>query len=231
MLGVQEAASADASGWQVTLDGRGMKTVKGTPQIVPNEGLARALAGEWERQGETIDPTLFPMRDTADYALNIVAADPVAVASKLVDYSDTDTLLYRADPQDALYARQLEVWEPIVTRFEAREDVVFTRVSGIIHHPQSEAAITRLRNRLIGLDPFVLAGVEVITNLAASLITGLSASETDDQDEAAALWSAACLEEEWQFELWGRDEEEEERRAVRKADFLTAHTFIRLAQL
>ena len=29
-------------GWQVTLDGRGLKTVKGTAQIVPTEALARA---------------------------------------------------------------------------------------------------------------------------------------------------------------------------------------------
>ncbi len=225
----QETSGRDGDGWQVTLDGRGVKTVKGTPQIVPTLALVRELAGEWIGQGEELAPATFPMRDTADYAIDIVTPHPAGVAHKLAEYGDTDTLLYRADPEDALYARQQEVWEPILTNFEAAEGIKLARVSGIMHRPQSEAAMTHLRARLTGLDPFVLAGVEVMTNLAASLVIGLSASQTADHDEVVALWSAACLEEEWQSELWGRDAEEDDRRAKRKADFLLAQSVTRLA--
>ncbi len=226
---VQEASGRDGAGWQVTLDGRGIKTVKGMPQIVPTKGLALDLASEWRGQEEKIDPATFPMRDMADYAIDIVAPHPAGVAHELVAYGDTDTLLYRADPDEPLFARQMEVWEPIVAAFEAREGVELTRVSGIIHRPQSEETMAKLRERLERLDPFALAGIQTLTNLAASLIIGLTAGETPDHEKALSLWEAAELEEGWQAELWGRDEEAEARRAKRKSDFLMARHVARLA--
>lgn len=219
----------DTGGWQVTLDGRGIKTVKGTPQVVPREELARALAEEWEAQGEELDPKSFPARDMVDYAIDIVSPEPDALTDKLIAYGDTDTLLYRADPDEPLYARQIEVWDPIVQSFEEREGVELVRVSGIIHRKQSDATFETLRSKLKAQNPFALAGIEVMTNLAASLVIGLSAAA--EGADAIALWRAASLEEEWQADLWGRDYEAEERRAKREADFLKAQRLTVLAQL
>lgn len=214
-------------GWQVTLDGRAIRTQKGAGQVVPTEALARALAAEWDTQGEKIDPATLPLRDMADYALDVIAPDPAAVADKVLTYGDTDTLLYRADPDEPLYARQQEVWEPVTKRFEERHGIELVRVSGIVHRPQSTAALTALRSALGKQTPFALAGIEAMTSLAASLMVALEASEPGA--DALALWRAASLEEEWQAELWGRDEEAEERRAKRESDFLRAREFVRLA--
>ncbi|WP_298336861.1 ATP12 family protein [uncultured Erythrobacter sp.] len=216
------------SGWQITLDTRAIKTVKGTPQVVPTKALADALAAEWAGQGEKIDPQTMPLRDMADYAIDMVSPDPGALIDKTVAYGDTDTLLYRADPDEPLFARQQEVWEPIVSAFETRHRVEFVRISGIIHHPQSEKTLTQLRKVLGGHSSFALASIEMMTHLAASLITGLSSAQRDA--DALALWQAASLEEEWQAEEWGRDEEAEERREKRTGDFLKAREFWELAQ-
>ncbi len=224
----QIATQSGADGWQVTLDGRAIKTVKGTPQIVPHENLARELAEEWRDQGEEIDPATFQLRDMVDYTIDVVAPHPAEVADRLIAYADTDTLLYRAAPDEALFARQQELWEPIVTAFEAREGVSLKRVSGIMHMSQDEAAMARLRALLQTLDPFALTGVETMTSLASSLITGLSAIRADA--DPLALWRAASLEEEWQAQQWGRDEEAEARRITRELDFMKARQLTRLAQ-
>ena len=216
-------------GWQVLLDGRGVKTVGGQAQIIPAEALAEALAAEWCHQGERIDPASLPLRDMADYAIDIVTPNPEAVAEGLLAYAETDTLCYRADPDEPLHARQQAVWEPLLTRFETDHGVRLVRVSGILHRPQPPETLAHLRNRLRSLDPFTLAGLETMTTLAASLVTGLAALDARE-DDARALWQAACLEEEWQAELWGREEEAEERRARREADFLRACGFARLAR-
>lgn len=218
----------DKGGWQVTLDGRGLKTVKGTQQVVPAQGLASMLAAEWDGQSEDLDPASFPARDMVDYAIDVVSPNPAEIADKVLTYGDTDTLLYRADPEDALFARQQEVWDPIVADFERREGVELTRVSGIMHRAQSETAMARLRERLTALNPFALAGIELMTNLAASCVIGLSASETEQEADAIALWEAASLEEEWQADLWGRDLDAEDRRAKRQLDFLSARAITRL---
>lgn len=217
-------------GWQVMLDARGVKTVGGAPQIVPTEALGEALAAEWARQGERIDSASLPLRDMADYAIDVVAADPAAVAHGLLAYAETDTLCYRADPDEPLHARQQAEWEPLLAAFEAAHGITFTRVSGVLHRPQPPATLAVLKARLLSLDPFTLAGVEAMTKLAASLVTALAALDAAHEDEPLALWRAVCLEEEWQAELWGRDWEAEERRARREADFLRACAFARLAR-
>ncbi|MEM6858110.1 MAG: ATP12 family protein [Pseudomonadota bacterium] len=223
-VGTQESEG----GFQVTLDGRGIKTVRGANQIVPTAALAQSLASEWDFEGEEIDASAFPLRDMADYTIDVVAPARADLTANLVAYADTDTLLYRADPDEPLYARQQDLWEPIVIAFEARERVTLKRVSGIIHAMQDKDALTKLKARLSTLDPFTLAGLEAMTTLAASLTAALSAIEADA--EPLALWQAASLEEEWQADQWGRDGEAEERRTKRQNDFLRAHEFVRLAR-
>jgi chaperone required for assembly of F1-ATPase len=217
-------------GYQVLLDGRGVKTVGGAAQLVPTQGLGEALAAEWRRQGEKIDPKSLPLRDMADYAIDVVAPDPEAVARSLIAYAETDTLCYRADPDEPLHARQQAVWEPLLSAFEAAHGIALVRVSGVLHRPQPPETLEALQRQLMTLDPFALAGVEAMTKLAASLVTALAALDAAGEEEPLALWQAACLEEEWQAELWGRDEEAEERRARREADFLRACGFARLAR-
>ncbi|MEM6585716.1 MAG: ATP12 family protein [Pseudomonadota bacterium] len=223
-VGVEETEG----GFQVALDGRPIKTVKGTPQTAPTRALAEALAREWDAQGEKIDPASLPLRDMTDYAIDIITPAPEAVTSKLIAFADTDTLLYRADPDEPLYTRQQQVWEPIVTAFETAHGVSLKRVSGVIHAAQDEAAMARLKAVMGEMDAFSLAALETLTSLAASLTVGLSALE--EGADPLRLWQAASLEEEWQADQWGRDEEAEERRARRTADFERAALFARLAR-
>ena len=217
-------------GFQVLLDGRGVKTVGGAAQIAPTRALGEALAAEWARQGDKIDPASLPLRDMADYAIDMVAADPAKTAQGLVAYAETDTLCYRADPDAPLFARQQEVWEPLLKGFETAHGITLVRVSGVLHRPQPAPALEVLRAKLLALDPFALAAVEAMTTLAASLVTALAALDAAHEDEPRALWQAVCLEEEWQADLWGRDWEAEERRARREADFLRACVFAKLAR-
>mgnify|MGYP002832276079 FL=1 len=65
-----------------------------------------------------------------------------------------------------------------------------------------------------------------MSSLAASLCIGLAALESDA--DGMALWAAANLEEDWQIEQWGEDEEAAERRANRLAAFLKAMEFAQL---
>lgn len=224
----REAAAVEGpDGWHVALDGRRVKTQGGNVLVLPNQGLAQLLAAEWAAQGDEIDPRGFPMRDLADYALDVVAPDKPAAVSALLRYAETDTLCYRADPDEPLWKRQQEVWEPLLKACEAREGIRLQRVSGVMHRAQEEAALTKLRQRLEAMDHLTLAGLTTLASLAASLVVGLAALEPDADGEA--LWAAANLEEDWQAEQWGRDWEAEERREKRKTDFLAAVEFARSA--
>ena len=119
------------------------------------------------------------------------------------------------------------MWEPLVAACEARHGVRLERVSGIVARPQPPETLERLREVLAEYDPFTLAALETLTSIAASLVTGLAALEPDADIEA--LFAAANGEEDWQAELWGWDQQAEERRAVRLEAFKRATEFARLA--
>ncbi|MFA7596142.1 MAG: ATP12 family protein [Novosphingobium sp.] len=221
------AVEADG-GWQVALDGRKVKTAAGKAQVVRSRALADELAREWAEQGDEIDPATFLLRDLADYAIDVAAADRIRTVNDLLRYAETDTLCYRADPDEPLFKRQQQLWEPLLEKTEARHAIWLERVSGIVHRPQPEASLERLRDVLQGQDDFALAALATLASLSASLSIALAAFEPDADVEA--LWAAANLEEDWQAEQWGWDSLAQERRVKRLRDFANALRFAELAR-
>lgn len=215
-------------GWRVLLDGRPIRTQGGHPQLVPTVQLAEAMATEWREQAEDIDPRSFPLRDMADHAIDIVRAASGQTVETVLAFAETDTLAYRADPEDALFAEQQRVWEPLVAALEKREGITMPRVSGIIHRPLAPATAEKLRQRLSRMDAFTLAGLHNLAALAASLTIALAVA--DDQMDAEAGWQASELETDWQARLWGGDPEAEARNASRRAGFMKAAQFLKLSR-
>lgn len=215
-------------GWQVMLDGRGVKSQGGSPQVVPTRALAELLAGEWRDQGEEIDPRSFVYRDMADYAIDVIEGGKAEAVANLIRFSETDTLCYRADPGTPLFEKQEQLWEPVVKQCEGRRGVTFARVSGVVPHPQKGETIAALTDFLEGHDGFQLAGMQTMTALAASLIIGLAALE--DGADAESLFDAANCEEDWQADLWGWDELAAKARIMRVQAFTMAHDFLKAAR-
>ena len=224
----QVAAEPCEGGYRVTLDGRPIRTQGGHPQIVPAAALAEALAEEWRAQGDEVDPRAFPLRDLADYAIDHVRHDRAATIAKLLAYGETDTLCYRADPDEPLYRRQLELWEPLLEAFEARHSVRLTRVSGVVHRSHPPETMARLGELLDAYDDFTLAALQTLAPTAASLTVALAALEPEA--DAQALFAAANCEQDWQAELWGWDGLAEDARARKLAAFEAATRFARLAR-
>jgi chaperone required for assembly of F1-ATPase len=214
--------------WRVMLDGRPIRTAGGKAQLLPTKPLAEAIAAEWARQGEKVDAKSFPLRDLADYALDAVRHDRAGTIAELVKYAGTDTLRYRADPDEPLYPRQVESWDPLLSAAERRWGVRFTRVCGIIHREQPAETLARMEAVLAAENDFTLAALRMLTSLSASLVIGLAAIAPGA--DAASLWAAANLEEDWQAEQWGHDAEAESRRQARFEAFALAMRFAALAR-
>ena len=217
----------EVDGWRVMLDGRPIRTQGGRAQIVPTRALAEALAAEWAGQGAEIDPARFVFRDMADFAIDTIAQTRTEALTATLPFAETDTLCYRAEPDTALYDHQIAVWDPLLAAAEARYGVRFARVSGIIHAPQSPATLAAMRAQIAAQADFTLAALRHMASLAASLVVALAALEPGA--DVDALWAAASLEEEWQANLWGREEEAEARRQLRGKAFAAAREFALLA--
>ena len=225
----KEVAVAETDGgFRIELDGRSVRTQGGAAQRVPTRALAEAMAEEWRSQDDEIDPKTFPLRDLADFAIDHARTERGRVVDKLLAYAETDTLCYRASPDEPLFRRQQDLWEPLLAGFETRHAVRLTRVSGVIHRAHPPETLSRLRALLESQDDFSLAALNALAPLAASLTVALSALEPEA--DVPALFGAANCEQDWQAELWGWDAEAERNRAERLAGFEIAARFARLAR-
>src|SRR5579864_8098639 len=79
-------------GFSITLDGKPIKTPSGNPVIVPVRSIADAIAGEWNAQGETIDPLTMPLTRFANSVIEGVVDKVDAVADDIAKYLGSDLL-------------------------------------------------------------------------------------------------------------------------------------------
>jgi chaperone required for assembly of F1-ATPase len=213
-------------GQGILLDGRVLKTPKKNALYLPTTALADAVAEEWRLVGEAIDPAQMPMTGFANAAIDHVAPDRATFAAAIAAYSESDTFCYRAEAEDALAAKQAEVWDPWLDWAREHYDVTFTLVAGVMHRPQPEAMLAKLHSAVAVRGTFELAAMAKLAHLSGSLVVVLALIE--QTGEAAALWNAACLDELWQEELWGSDYWAEKNRADREAEFMQAARFLDL---
>ena len=70
---------------------------------------------------------------------------------------------------------------------------------------------------------FELAAFHDLVSLSGSLVLGLAA--TRDVESAERLWDLSRIDEDWQAEQWGADEDAEQAAAVKRESFLNAKRF------
>src|SRR6266446_5377254 len=215
-------AEADG-GFAVTLDGKPIRTPSGRHVVAPNRAIAEAIAAEWNAQAETIDPLAMPLTRFANSVAE-VSERVDAVADDVAKYLGTDLLFYRAGHPEALVAREAAHWDPVLSWAADALGAHFILAEGIVHVRQPDSAIAVARAAL-PTDPWSIAALHVVTILTGSALLALALMRgVIDQDQA---WAAAHVDEDWNIEQWGVDEEIAARRAARLVDFRAAATILK----
>ncbi|MCC8943199.1 ATPase, partial [Bradyrhizobium sp. Arg68] len=76
-------------------------------------------------------------------------------------------------------------------------------------------------------DPWSVAALHVVTTLTGSALLALAlAHGFRDEDQ---VWAAAHVDEDWNIEKWGVDEEVAARRAARLVDFRAAAGILKVS--
>ena len=203
-----------------------MKTPARERLFVGSERLGRAIADEWNAQGETVAPRSMPLTGLANAAIDRVAPDPPAFAGRLAMFGESDLLCYRAEQPHGLVARQSDQWDPLLAWARRRYDVDFEVVTGIMHRPQPDRTVTQLAKTVGSRGPFELAALSPLVTVSGSLVIALALDE--DAIDLETAWAAASLDETWQLEQWGSDAEAEAALEARRFDFEAGYRFLQL---
>jgi chaperone required for assembly of F1-ATPase len=216
----------EPSGHAVDLDSRPLRTPAGAPLIVPTAALARAIAEEWDALEGTIEPDLLPLTRLANSAIYRVTPAREPVIETIAAYGGSDLLCYRAEAPAQLRALQTDAWDPWLD-WSAREfGAPLIAVFGLMPHPQPETSLAALRAAIAVHDGFGLAALHEMVALSGSLVLGLAVSR--GVLDAGRAWDLSRLDETWQAEQWGRDDEAESAAARKRRDFLQAEALRRL---
>lgn len=216
----------ESGGWGIRLDDRPVRTPARAVLVVPTESLADAIADEWRSVGEKVDPRVMRLTGIANAAIDRVAPDKEAFAAGLARYAEADLACYRAEGPQALVGRQEQSWDPLLAWARRRFDVDFTITLGLMHVGQPPGTVERLSHAVATLDSFRLAALSLLVTIGGSLVASLAVLEgAIDVDEA---WDAVSVDERWQLEQWGADEEAEKALENRRNDFFAGARFVEL---
>jgi len=224
----EAGVSETDQGFGVHLDGRRVRTPAKAELIVPTHAMAQAIATEWDAQDSKIVPDTMPVTRAANAAIDKVAHQHAEVARMIADYGDSDLLCYRAESPAELAARQAEAWDPLL---DWAESVLSARLhprTGVMHQPQGVEPLARLHGQVEMLDNWALTAFHDLVSLSGSLIVGFAAIH--DLHPAKTLWHLSRIDETWQQEQWGNDEEAEAVALRKETDFLNAKYFYDLSR-
>jgi len=224
----QAGVSGDASPFAIILDGRPVKTPLKRELALPQRALAEAVAEEWQRQGEHIDPALMPLTRLANTALDRVAGNEPRIVAEIAEYAGSDLLCYRAEGPTSLIEREAWHWDPVLAWAGAHLAHPFIAVTGLVHQPQPEPTLEAVTRHLSRHDAFALTALHNMATLTGSAL--LTMAVEAGALHADAAWAAAHVDEDWQIEQWGEDAEATRRRQKRRAEFDAAVAFLALTR-
>ena len=213
-------------GFGVLLDQRQLKTSAKNDMPLPSQPLAQAIADEWGAQGEEIDPATMPMTALAFTALDIVSAKRVAIVDEVAAYGATDLLCYQAEEPRELNVRIVAAWQPMLDWAAEALQAPLSVTQGLMAVDQPETSLLRLRQRVEDMDDWRLSAVQLLTSVLGSLILALADERGHLSGQEA--FEISRVEERFQEEQWGADEEAEQKLDADKSEVLQAARFLTL---
>ncbi|MCP8893520.1 ATPase [Shinella daejeonensis] len=204
-------------GFGVLLDGRPVRTPARNLLAVSSRAIAERLSAEWQAQAEEVDPGKMPVTRLVNSAIDGVSTNMDAVFDEIVRFAGTDLLCYRADSPAELVVRQRESWDPLIRWAADVNGAHFILVEGVMHQEQPVLALQAFATALSShREPLTLACLHTVTTLTGSAIVALALAEGFIDVERA--WTLAHIDEDWQIEHWGTDEEAFRRREMRREE-------------
>ena len=193
------------AGFLVALDDRPVVTPAKNPLLLPSNALANRVANEWKEQDTEVIPAKMPFTRLSNSALDKVSVQFKEVADILSEFGETDLFYYRASSPAELIKKQTTAWDPFLDWVKNSMNVSVNVSSGVMFIEQDDGEMDKLKAPIYRMTPFQLAGFHEIVTISGSLIAAYAI--INNAFMVDQVWSASRVDEEWQIEQWGSDEE------------------------
>ena len=146
------------------------------------------------------------------------------IISKLVQFSKTDSLLFW-DKDTAIAKKQEKLWAPVLKWAGEYIQAKYTPTNELKVNEQDAESMYAMRKFMENMSDEELAAFYLASmNMRSELLAAALVKGRINADQA---YNAAYLEELHQAELWGRDQQAEERRQSLKNELTDIEKFLK----
>ncbi|GJL95201.1 MAG: ATPase [Hyphococcus sp.] len=217
----------EGDGFAVCLDGRTVRTQRHVPLLAPIRQLAEEIVKEWEAQNEHIDRESMKLTALLSGALDGVEnGDTGQWTEDTLKYLQSDLLCYRADEPAGLVKRQAEIWQPYLDWLQDEFDAPLIVTQTLLAKAQPSKSVDAVESQLKVMSPSVLFAVKVATAITGSAVLALAAWK--GAFPIVDIFNASQVDEHFQQERWGVDDEARLREDAMRAEFLKVAEFFQL---
>jgi chaperone required for assembly of F1-ATPase len=220
------------AGFAILLDGKPMRLPGGVSLTVPGRVLAEAIAAEWQQAGGAIGGTIsladMPLTSLASTAQERIAPNPGPTIDAIAAYGGSDLLCYRAGEPEVLARRQLQLWQPWLDWAARALDAPLRVTTGLMPIAQPPDALVALHRAVASQPIAAVAALGMLVPALGSLVLGLAV--VVGELTAGNAHELSILDERFQAEFWGEDDEAADRRHRVAVDLRVAERFLTLSR-
>ena len=153
-----------------------------------------------------------------------VAQHREEIIERMVNFSLTDTLLFRNPDAVELIEEERKVWDPIVDWAKEKMAVDFKASESLEVPIENNASLPRLQVFLESLSDKELVAFYEVSKITKSVL--LAAAFVRGKVNAEDAFRAAFLEEIWQADKWGHEAQADKRRDEIKQELKDVENFL-----
>ncbi len=218
----------DSDDWLIALDGRPAKTPGKKLLAMPVRSLAEAVADEWEAQTEEINPFKMLLCRRRMVVIDRGEADCRKWGELILSFLRSDLLCYRAEKPEPLTVRQTTTWSEFLEWISGEFGIRLNVTTGIVSVEQPDDSQTKTKNLLRTATADELSCLAAATEITGSAVLALALwQKYQTPDE---IFAASRVDETYQSEKWGIDEDAAKNEARLREDFLSVARYLDLIQ-
>lgn len=201
---VSSGGGGGGGDYEITLDSKKLKTPGGSVLTLGNQSLALAVAHEWQAQKDHILLSQMHLTGLCNTAIdNPTNTTKYDLVDDILNFLDTDTLLFFSEDEEKLYHRQQVEWQPVIDWFCDRYEVDISpsvTLTGAVT-PETREKIRRhlLSHNFEAVHGFCF-GVDAIKSII------LMSAVADGKMTASQAVNLSRLELDYQTDFWGNVE-------------------------
>ena len=194
-----------SNSFQIMLDERILQTPLEKELVLPNLNLTQEIVKEWDQDLKNINTESMIFYSLISTSLDKVIDNRNLYIGDILSYIDTDLICYRAENPKELVELQKNKWDPIISLIEKCINTKVRVFQGILPKKQHTIVHSKLNNLINHFNNFEISALHRITNITGSIFLSLCFLKKDISKNE--VFELSFLDELWQAENWGFDEE------------------------